>query len=246
MNEGFTRPTVGITTSISDVVTGEWNEHAAFSPTTYLRAVQRAHARAVLLVADPHDARDPADVLDGIDAVILTGGASDVAPRCYGQERHPATAPEEEHRDAFEIALARGAVERGMPVLGICRGMQLLNVAYGGSLVQHLPDVVGHDDHRVLPDGFARHDVRLEPGSLAARAAGREREPVMSHHHQGLERVGEGLRATGRAVIDDTVEAIEDPSVPFALGVLWHPEEDEASRVIAALVDADRTRRRNA
>jgi putative glutamine amidotransferase len=241
-SDGFRRPTIGITTSVSDVVAGAWTEHAAFSPTTYVRAVQGAGARAALLVADPEDAQDPADVLRGIDAVIVSGGASDVAPRLYGQERHPATAPEEPVRDDFEIALVRGAAERGMPVLGICRGMQLVNVAYGGSLVQHLPEALGRDDHRVLPDQFADHDVRLEPGSLAARAAGRQCEPVKSHHHQGVERVGEGLRVSGRATVDDTIEAIEHPERPFVLGVLWHPEEDEASRVIGALVAAARER----
>jgi len=234
------RPTVGITSSVADITAQGWEEHAAFSPLSYVRAVQRAGARAVLLVADPEDARDGKDILRGIDAVIVSGGASDVAPGRYGAERHPATAPEEPGRDAFEIALVRAAAEREVPVLGICRGMQLLNVAYGGTLVQHLPEALGRDHHRVLPADFADHEVRLRPGSLAARAAGRQHERVRSHHHQGVEKLGEGLEATGWAVTDGTIEAVEDPTRRFVLGVLWHPEEDEASRVVGSLVDAAR------
>jgi putative glutamine amidotransferase len=175
--------------------------------------------------------------------VILSGGASDVAPRRYGQRPHPATAAEEPGRDAFEMALPRAAKQRDIPVLGICRGMQLINVAYGGTLHQHLPDVLEHDRHRALPADFARHEVRLDRGSLAAAATGRETETVLSHHHQGPDRIGEGLRVTGRATIDETPEAIEDPGARFVLGVLWHPEEDERSRVVGALVGAARERR---
>jgi putative glutamine amidotransferase len=125
-----------------------------------------------------------------------------------------------------------------MPVLGICRGMQMLNVAVGGGIEQHLPDVVGHENHRHTLGTFADHDVRLEPGSLAARVVGREREPVKSHHHQALSGLNDGLVASGWAVEDGVVEAIEHPERQFALGVLWHPEEDETSRVMQALVEA--------
>ena len=239
------RPTIAITCSIGDIRSGEWDEHAAFSPIAYVRAVQRAGARAILLVADEQDARDPQELLQTIDGVILSGGGSDVAPRRYGQRAHPATAPEEPVRDDFEMALARGATARDIPVLGICRGMQLLNVAYGGTLHQHLPDVLGHDDHRELPAAFARHDVRLTPGSLAATATGTTTESVLSHHHQGPDTIADGLAVTGRATPDDSPEAIEDPAARFVLGVLWHPEEDERSRVVGALVAAARERRRS-
>ncbi len=239
----MTRPTIGITCSIADIRAGSWDEHAAFSPVAYMRSVQRAGARAVLLVADEQDARDPDDLLRKLDGVILSGGGSDVAPHRYGQQPHPATAGEEPGRDAFEMALARAAKEHDVPVLGICRGMQLLNVAYGGTLHQHLPDVLGHDEHRALPADFAHHEVRLDPGSLAAAATGRQTETVMSHHHQGPDRIGEGLKVTGRSTIDDSPEAVEDPDARFVLGVLWHPEEDERSRVVGALVDAARERR---
>jgi putative glutamine amidotransferase len=236
----MSRPTIGITCSVGEIRSGAWDEHAAFTPFAYIRAVQRAGARAILLVSDDADAENPQELLETLDGVILSGGGSDVAPRRYGQEPHPSTAAEEPGRDGFEIALARGARQRGIPVLGICRGMQLLNVAYGGTLHQHLPDVLGHDDHRALPASFARHEVQIEPDSLAAAATGRRTETVMSHHHQGLDRIGDGLKVTGRSMLDDSPEAIEDPADRFLLGVLWHPEEDERSRVVGALVDAAR------
>lgn len=240
-----TRPTIGITCSVGAIRSGEWDEYAAFSPFAYIRAVQHAGARAILLVADDADAEDPQNLLQALDGVILSGGGSDVAPHRYGQQPARATADEEPHRDGFEMALARGAKEHDIPLLGVCRGMQLLNVAYGGTLHQHLPDVLHHDEHRALPASFARHDVRLEPGSLAAAATGNATEAVLSHHHQGPDRIGEGLLVTGRATLDDTPEAIEDPSARFLLGVLWHPEEDERSRVVGALVRAAHERRRS-
>ena len=142
-------------------------------------------------------------------------------------------------RDAVEIALARRAIERDMPVLGICRGMQLLNVALGGTLNQHLPDDVGHEDHRRIPGSFENsdHDVRLKPGSLAAVAAGETVHSTKSHHHQGVDEIGEGLIVTGHSALDDLPEAIEAPDRRFVLGVQWHPEADENSRVIGALVE---------
>ena len=236
------RPTIGITCTVGAIRSGAWDEHAAFSPFAYVRSVQHAGARAILLVADGADADDPQDLLAMLDGVIVSGGGSDVAPRRYGQHPHPATAAEEPGRDDFETALIRGAREQGIALLGICRGMQLLNVAYGGTLHQHLPDVVGHDQHRILPASFARHEVHVEPGSLAATATGNPTEQVLSHHHQGPDRIGEGLKVTGSAAIDGTPEAIEDPSARFVLGVLWHPEEDERSRVVGALAEAAQER----
>jgi putative glutamine amidotransferase len=231
------RPNIGITAATENVSYGVWDEIPAFiSPASYVRAVQRAGGRPVLLVPDQEDAEDPSGVLDLVDALILTGGAGDVNPALYGQERHLETGPIQDERDAYELALARAAVERDMPTLGICRGMEVLNVVYGGSIEQHLPDVLGHEEHRHTPGTYADHEVRLEPGSLAASAAGSEKTPVKSHHHQGIGEVGDGLLTTGWATEDDAIEALEDPSHPFVLGVLWHPEEDERSRVIKALV----------
>ena len=234
---GFARPNIGVTAATEDVSYGAWDEVPAFiSPASYVQAVQRAGGRPILLLPDPEDAEDPNGVLDLVDALILTGGAGDVNPALYGEEPHPETGPIQDERDAYELALARGAVERGLPTLGICRGMEILNVVYGGSIEQHLPDVLGHEEHRHTPGTYADHEVRLAPGSLAARAAGSERTPVKSHHHQGIKEVGSGLEVTGWAAEDDAVEALEDPSCPFVLGVLWHPEEDEKSQLIKALV----------
>ena len=236
MRESGKRPTIGVTAATESVSYGAWSEVPAFmSPAGYARAVQRAGGRAVLLLPDPEDAEDPDGVLDIIDALIVTGGAGDVDPDLYGQEPHPETGPAQEERDAYELALVGGALDREMPILGICRGMQILNVVYGGGIEQHLPDVVGHEDHRRTPGTFDDHEVDLEAGSLAARAVGVQRAPVKSHHHQGVREIGGGLVVTGRSD-DETVEALEDPSCPFVLGVLWHPEEDEKSQLIKALV----------
>lgn len=209
---------------------------AALSPMSYVRAVQRAGGRPLLLIPDEEDTRNPEEVLDLVDALIVTGGAGDLDPELYGHELHPQTGPVQHERDSYELALVRGAVSCEMPTLGICRGMQVINVVYGGTLEQHMPDAVGHEGHRKLRGVFSDHEVSLVPESLAARAAGRELEPVKSHHHQGVRRVGERLLATGRATVDETVEAIEDPEKKFVLGVLWHPEEDEKSALIGALI----------
>jgi putative glutamine amidotransferase len=231
------RPNIGITAATERVSYGVWEEiPAIISPARYVQAVQRAGGRPVVLPPDPEDAQDPGGVLDLLDALIVTGGAGDLDPTLYGHEPHPETGPVQEERDAYELALVRGALEREMPILGICRGMQVLNVAYGGTIEQHLPDVLGHEEHRHTPGVFADHEVRLDPDSLAARAAGSEWTPVKSHHHQGIKEVGSGLQVTGWATEDDAVEALEDPSCPFVLGVLWHPEEDEKSRIVKALV----------
>ena len=231
---------MGITVSLGTVTAGAWTVPSAYSPMSYIRSVQRVGARSLLLVPDAADAEDPQGVLDRVDALVVTGGAGDVDPTLYGQDVHPATNVDDPVRDAYELALVRAASERATPLLGICRGMQVLNVACGGELEQHLPDAVGHDRHRRLPAGYSDHEVRLQPGSLAARAAGRERERVLSHHHQGVRSVGPALRPTGWSALDDTVEAVESGDHPFLLGVLWHPEEDERSAIIGALVDATR------
>src|ERR687894_2043229 len=173
MRRSGRRPPMGVTAATEKVSYGAWNEVPAFiSPTSYARAVQRAGGRPVVLLPDPEDSEDSDGVLDIIDALIVTGGAGDVNPVLYGEEPHPETGPIQEERDAYELALVRAAIDRRAPILGICRGMQILNVAYGGGIEQHLPDVVGHDDHRHTPGTFADHDVDLEAGSLAARATG--------------------------------------------------------------------------
>ena len=232
---------VGICAAIERVRWGAWDETVTMAPRSYAAAVQRAGATALLLPPDPAAGAEPDRVLDRIDALLLAGG-SDVDPSSYGAQAHPETNGTWPDRDAFEVALTKRALQRDMPVLGICRGLEALNVACGGTLEQHLPDRLGSDRHRHTPGTYGDHEVRLEPGSLAARAAGAERITVKSHHHQGAARLGEGLAVTGWSLPDEVIEAIEMPERRYALGVLWHPEEDVRSRVIASLVDAARVR----
>jgi len=226
---------VGICAAVEQVGWGAWETVVAMSARAYARAIQDAGGLALILPPDDGALEDPDPLLERIDALLLAGGA-DVDPASYGAKPHPETGGTWPERDRFELAMTHRALERDMPVLGICRGMQMLNVACGGTLEQHLPDVVGHEDHRHTPGTFGDHEVRLEPGSLAHRAATAEVVPVKSHHHQGIGELGEDMVVTGWGVEDDTVEAIELPGRRFALGVLWHPEEDMKSRVIATLV----------
>jgi putative glutamine amidotransferase len=215
-----------------------WDVLVNLSPRTYSTAVQDAGAMALLLPPDDETAAEPDEALELVDGLVLAGG-SDIDPATYGArpgEHTQGTWPE---RDRFELALAHRALERDIPLLGICRGMQMLNVALGGTLDQHVPDSVGNDDHRGPPGSFVDHDVRLEPGSLAARVEGSETISVKSCHHQGIAELGEGLRITGRAAGDDLPEAVELAD-RHVLGVLWHPEEDESSRLVAALVEEAR------
>ena len=190
----------------------------------------------MILPAHDEIATEPAQVLGLLDALILAGG-SDIDPASYGAEPGERTASVFPERDRFEIALARGAVERELPFLAICRGMQILNVALGGDLEQHLETA---ERHLHTPGVFSDHDVQLEPGSLAERSAGCATLAVRSHHHQGLGRLGEGLEVSGHASGDGVVEAVELEGHPFGLGILWHPEEEERSAIIASLVEAAR------
>jgi putative glutamine amidotransferase len=234
-----TRPVIGIGTLFTEAKWTVWTQDAALLPFTYVEGVQRAGGLALLLAPDPETTEDPEQTLDLIDGLMLAGGA-DIDPRYYGAEPHPETRAQVPQRDAFEIALTRRAVELDMPVLGICRGMQVLNVALGGTLLQHVPETFGHTDHRRTPGSFdnADHDVRLQPQSLAAVAAGEQLHATKSHHHQGVDQIGEGLIASGLSAIDDLTEAIEAPDKRFVLGVQWHPEADARSQVIGALVRA--------
>jgi putative glutamine amidotransferase len=190
-----------------------------------------------MLPPDRRATENPDELLDRIDALVLGGGA-DIDPETQGVEAHPETVGSNPDRDHFEIALARGALERGIPLLGVCRGMQILNVACGGTLDQHIPERLGHERHRPVPGSWAEHDVRLEPGSLAATAAGSESLTVKSHHHQGVDSIPGSLVASAWSTDDECVEAIESSDGGFALGVLWHPEEDAQDHLIPALVGA--------
>jgi putative glutamine amidotransferase len=234
---------VGVTAAIEQVRWGPWDEVVAMAPRSYAHAVQQAGGLALLLAPDDVAEAAPERWLERIDALLLSGGG-DIDPAFYGQRPHPATNGVRPERDRFEIVLARTALDRGVPVLGVCRGMEVLNVARGGDLIQHLPDAVGHSDHRHTPGAFADHRVQLAPGSLAARVVGAEQTTVKSHHHQGVGELGDGLIASGWSTPESLIEAVEldQGEHPFALGVLWHPEEEERSRVIGALVEAARAK----
>ena len=231
------RPRIGLCTALERARWTVWDREAFLLSRAYVDALQAAGAIAFMLPPDAWVAAHPDDVLDGLDGLMLAGGA-DIDPSSYGAAAHPMTANTRRERDAAEIALARRALQRDLPVLGICRGMQLLNVALGGTLIQHVPDDVGHTDHRRVAGSFddADHDVRLAPGSLAARACGETLHATKSHHHQAVDRLGDGLVASGWSVLDDLVEAIEAPRARWALGVQWHPEVDPRSRVVASFV----------
>ncbi|MBA3865204.1 MAG: gamma-glutamyl-gamma-aminobutyrate hydrolase family protein [Solirubrobacterales bacterium] len=234
------RPAIGICAAVERVSWGVWDGYeVALAPRNYVDAVQRAGGLAIVLPPDAAAVEDPDLLLDRVDALLLAGGA-DIDPASYGAEPHAETKGTWPERDRFELALVRRALERDMPLLGICRGMQLLNVAFGGTLDQHLPETVESELHRSIAGTFGSHRVRLAPGTLACGAAQSEGLMVWSHHHQGVERLGEGLVVSGWSVEDDLVEAIELPDRRYALGVVWHPEEDADSPVIASLVAAAR------
>ncbi len=228
------KPLIGITTYVVPAKWSYWDQEAALVPAAYVQAVQRAGGRA-FLVPPATDAVE--ETLDGLDGLVFSGG-SDLDPQLYGQEAHEQTFGIVRDRDDAELALLRGALERDMPVLAICRGSQVLNVARGGDLVQHLPEVVGDEKHKHTPGVFADHDVDLVAGTRVQRLLG-DRAPVKSHHHQGFGRLGEGLRESARAD-DGTIEAVEDPSQRFTLGVLWHPEAGEDFALFQGLVDEAR------
>jgi gamma-glutamyl-gamma-aminobutyrate hydrolase PuuD len=225
------KPLIGITTYVEPASWGHWQLEAALVPYDYVRAVERAGGRAVLV---PPDDDGSEELLDALDGLIFSGG-NDLAPESYGAEADPTTTGTNPARDSGELALLTAALERDLPVLAICRGAEVLNVARGGDLVQHLPDVVGHEGHRAVVGEFSEHTVRVDPASRIESAPG----AVKSHHHQGLGRLGDGLREIAWAD-DGVVEAVEDPEKPFLVGVLWHPEAGEDQRLFDQLVAAAR------
>jgi putative glutamine amidotransferase len=243
------RPVIGICTALERARWSVWDQQALLLPRSYVDAVQNAGALALMIPPDPRLIEEPGEALDLVDGLLLAGGA-DIDPAAYGEEAHPETTGTVPERDAVEIAIAREAIARDLPLLGICRGMQLINVALGGTLFQHLPERFGHHEHLPVAGSFdgADHDVRLVEGSLAARVAGETRHATKSHHHQGVDRVGEGLRVSGFSTLDELPEAIEldDVDAPttrrFVLGVQWHPEADAASPIVGALVAAAASR----
>ncbi|MGH2451556.1 MAG: gamma-glutamyl-gamma-aminobutyrate hydrolase family protein [Candidatus Limnocylindria bacterium] len=225
------RPIIGITSYAEEARWGVWNAPAALIPLAYVQAVERAGGRP-LLVPPSSDGID--ETLGALDGLLFSGG-SDLDPDLYGADVHPETNGIRLERDRAELALLEAALARDMPVLAVCRGSQVLNVARGGDLVQHLPEVVGDEKHKHTPGVFADHDVDLKEGTRLQRLLG-DRAPVKSHHHQGYGTIGEGLVESAWAE-DGTVEALEDASRRFALGVLWHPEAGEDFALFEALVE---------
>lgn len=234
-------PVIGLTTYLEQSQTGVWDVPASFLPKAYFEAVNNAGGIAVLLPPQPVDATIAARVLDSLDGLIVTGG-KDVDPARYGHEAHPTTDEPRRDRDAWEDALLTAAIDRGLPFLGICRGLQVLNVALGGTLHQHLPEVIGSERYNAGSGNFSVTTARLtEPGIVTDLLSETPTLDVKSYHHQAIDKLAGGLRVS--AVSDDgIVQAVELPGVPFGVAVQWHPEEDAAEdiRLFAGLVDAAR------
>jgi len=224
------RPIVGVTSYVEQARFGAWDVPAALIPLSYVQAVERAGGRALVV---PPTEEGVEETLDALDGLLLSGG-SDLDPSVYGAEAHPETLNVRPERDRAELALLNAALARELPVLAVCRGSQVLNVARGGNLVQHLPETLGNEAHREIPGVFSEHGVEVEPDSRLGGIVGVSVD-VKSHHHQGYGELGEGLRVVARAE-DGTIEAVEDPERRFAIGVLWHPEAGEDAALFDALV----------
>ena len=231
------RPVIGVTAYDEEAAWGHWRKQAALVPAEYVRSLAAAGAIPVILpVQEPQDATALDALVRRLDGLVLTGGP-DVDPARYGAEPHSRAQQPRVVRDERELALLAAAERYGLPVLAVCRGMQLLNVAHGGTLVQHLPDLVGHDEHNPTPGAFSKHLVRIEEASLLHKLLAWEKRSVPTHHHQAIERVADGLSAVAWAE-DGTIEAVEDPAKPFLVGVQWHAEADDDPAVFEALVAA--------
>lgn len=235
---GAPGPVIGLTTYRQQARSGAWDVPASFLPGVYLDAVTLAGGIAVLLPPQPVGPTIADHVIAALDGLIITGGR-DLDPAAYGQQAHPATDEPARDRDDWEFALLAAALRRRVPVLGICRGAQLLNVALGGTLHQHLPEVIGHSGHRAGEAVFADSAVRVMPGSRLAGLVGPSLA-VKCYHHQAIDRLGDGLVASA-VDADGVIEAVELPGPDFVLAVQWHPEETlEDLRVLRGLVDAAR------
>lgn len=231
-------PMIGLTTYLDQAQTGIWDVRASFLPAIYFQGITLAGGIAVLLPPQPVDAQVVSRVLDGLDGLVITGG-KDVDPASYGQQPHPATDEPGPDRDAWEFALLGEALQRKLPVLGICRGAQVLNVALGGTLHQHLPDVIGHSGHRAGNAVFTTLAVRTVPGTRLAALIG-DSANIKCYHHQAIAELGEHLVVSAFDA-DGVVEAIELPGDGFVVAVQWHPEEFlDDLRLFAAIVEAAR------
>lgn len=231
------KPVIGIG---SDILRIEGERERAFAYLTYVDALRRAGAIPVLVPPQPENL---ADLIDSLDGVLLAGG-NDCDPSLYGEEAHPTLEPMDSRRQSNEVELARIARESGIPTLGICLGVQVMNVAAGGSLVQDIDSQIETEiQHASAPENRARHDILVVEGTKLANILPGLELNVNSSHHQAIHQIGDGLRMTAQAP-DGVVEGLEDPRHPFYLGVQWHPEdmngERSASVLFAAFVDAAR------
>lgn len=229
------RPIVGLSAYEEAAAWTHWRTEAVLVPSDYVRAIERAGGLAILL---PSSSPLPGELLEIVDAVVLTGGP-DLAPASYGALADPRTGVSQAARDQFELDLTLSATEQSVPLLGICRGLQVLNVARGGTLHQHLPDVVGNNSHQPVLGGYGHHDVYILKGSALEDVLGTPTAIVPTHHHQGVDRLGKGLAPVAWAA-DGTIEALEDPSRPFLVAVQWHPEVGEDPALFDGLVLAAR------
>ena len=233
------KPVIGLTTYLEQAQQGVWDVRASFLPHAYFDAVNRAGGIAVLLPPQPVDAEIADRVLDGLDGLIITGG-KDVDPARYGQQRHETTDEPRRDRDAWEDALLTAAIARELPFLGICRGMQVLNVALGGTLHQHLPDVIGSDRYNRGGGNYSENAVAVDDGTVLSETLGTPSLTVNSYHHQSIDRVADGVTVSARSD-DGVIQAVELDSVPFGVGVQWSAEEDHDDiRLFEGLVDAAR------
>ena len=230
------RPVIGLTTYLEQARSGVWDVPAAFLPKVYFEAVTRAGGTVVLLPPQPID-DDAADaILDGVDGLIVTGG-KDVEATRYGQTPHPTNDAPRRDRDDLELVLLRRALERDIPFFGICRGMQVLNVLRGGTLIQHLPEVIGSERYNAGGGVFTPNPAITVPGTRLAELVGDELT-VQSYHHQAIDRVGAGLTVSARGD-DGVIQAVDIDGATFGVAVQWHPEmSPDDLRLFEALVDA--------
>ena len=240
------RPRIGLSTYRDHVSWGPWAHEAAALPTTYVDCVAASGGLPLLLPPSGdavlgyqsyagQEASLAAEAVAVLDGLVISGGA-DVDPALYDEPRHAESGEPQVLRDKWELALLAAALDRDIPVLAICRGAQLLNVAYGGSLIQHLPEQEGAEDHRGGSGVYRKMPVTLDPAALPGTVLG-PNSTVSCYHHQAIARLGKGLTVTGRAA-DGTIEAVLDESRAFAVGVQWHPERDHELRLFTALVEA--------
>lgn len=237
MASNVSRPILGLTTYLQRAQTGVWDVTYGLLPAIYIEGVTLAGGIATLLPPQPIDDAIADRVLDGLDGLIITGGR-DVDPASYGASAHATTDEPARERDAWEFALLRRALARRLPVLGICRGAQVVNVAFGGTLHQHLPDVIGHNRHQVGNAVFTTSSIRTVPGTRLAALIGPDTD-AQCYHHQAIDRLGDRLVVSAQDGVDGVIEAVEMPGDHFVLAVQWHPEERlDDLRLFAGVVQA--------